>query len=88
MWIFFILQNLPFPKSEDLQKISTELAGKSEEIKTFYEWLIINEKSQNHMLKQMSFFTVMGNKFASNGRFDVAVKYFTDAIKYNPKEYR
>lgn len=46
-----------FPSSEDVVKISTELA-------------------------------VTGNKFASAGHFAMAVKYFTDAIKYNPKEYR
>ncbi|KAM4612145.1 uncharacterized protein ACJ7VT_012735 [Polymixia lowei] len=31
---------------------------------------------------------VLGNKYASVGRFDMAVKYFTDAIKYNPTEYK
>ncbi|KAF7646385.1 hypothetical protein LDENG_00188400 [Lucifuga dentata] len=31
---------------------------------------------------------VLGNKFASAGEFDMAVKYFTDAIKYNPTEYK
>lgn len=32
--------------------------------------------------------TVIGNQFASSGHFDMAVKYFTDAIKYNPAEFR
>ncbi|XP_034020008.1 hsp70-Hsp90 organizing protein 1-like isoform X1 [Thalassophryne amazonica] len=31
---------------------------------------------------------VIGNKFASTGEFRMAVKYFTDAIKYNPTEYK
>uniref|UniRef100_UPI003AACD141 uncharacterized protein n=1 Tax=Centroberyx gerrardi TaxID=166262 RepID=UPI003AACD141 len=31
---------------------------------------------------------VLGNKFASAGEFDMAVKYFTDAIKYNPTEFK
>uniref|UniRef100_A0A1A8H6D6 RRM domain-containing protein n=1 Tax=Nothobranchius korthausae TaxID=1143690 RepID=A0A1A8H6D6_9TELE len=31
---------------------------------------------------------VMGNKFASEGNYFTAVKYFTDAIKYNPKEFK
>lgn len=30
----------------------------------------------------------IGNKFASAGDFNTAVKYFTDAIKYNPTEYK
>uniref|UniRef100_A0A3Q4BBC2 Uncharacterized protein n=1 Tax=Mola mola TaxID=94237 RepID=A0A3Q4BBC2_MOLML len=30
----------------------------------------------------------MGNKFASSGDFVMAVKFFTDAIKYNPTEYK
>ncbi|XP_034093074.1 LOW QUALITY PROTEIN: tetratricopeptide repeat protein 31-like [Gymnodraco acuticeps] len=31
---------------------------------------------------------VIGNKFASAGDFNMAVKYFTDAIKYNPTEFK
>lgn len=31
---------------------------------------------------------IIGNRFASAGDFNMAVKYFTDAIKYNPKEYK
>lgn len=30
----------------------------------------------------------MGNECASAGNFHKAVKYFTDAIKYNPKEFK
>ncbi|XP_044041057.1 uncharacterized protein LOC122870731 isoform X2 [Siniperca chuatsi] len=30
----------------------------------------------------------IGNRFASAGDFNMAVKYFTDAIKYNPKEFK
>ncbi|XP_036967911.1 tetratricopeptide repeat protein 31-like isoform X2 [Acanthopagrus latus] len=30
----------------------------------------------------------VGNKFASAGDFNMAVKYFTDAIKYNPTEFK
>ncbi|CAJ1086274.1 uncharacterized protein LOC117807294 [Xyrichtys novacula] len=29
-----------------------------------------------------------GNRFASNGDFHTAVKYFTDAIKFNPTEFK
>ncbi|KAG7495952.1 tetratricopeptide repeat protein 31-like isoform X2 [Solea senegalensis] len=31
---------------------------------------------------------VIGNKFASSGDFNMAVKYFTNAIKYNPTEFK
>ncbi|XP_071315241.1 stress-induced-phosphoprotein 1-like isoform X2 [Trachinotus anak] len=31
---------------------------------------------------------LIGNRFASSGDFNMAVKYFTDAIKYNPKEFK
>nr|XP_019951383.1 PREDICTED: tetratricopeptide repeat protein 31-like isoform X1 [Paralichthys olivaceus] len=31
---------------------------------------------------------VIGNRFASSGDFNMAVKYFTDAIKYNPTEFK
>lgn len=31
---------------------------------------------------------IIGNKFASTGDFNTAVKYFTDAIKYNPTEFK
>ncbi|KAJ8382575.1 hypothetical protein SKAU_G00033530 [Synaphobranchus kaupii] len=31
---------------------------------------------------------VIGNKLASTGCFELAVRYFTDAIKCNPKEFR
>lgn len=36
----------------------------------------------------LSFSIDVGNKFASAGDFNMAVKYFTDAIKYNPTEFK
>ncbi|KAJ0006531.1 hypothetical protein NQD34_013804 [Periophthalmus magnuspinnatus] len=33
-------------------------------------------------------FAMFGNKLAAAGDYKMAVKYFTDAIKYNPTEYR
>uniref|UniRef100_UPI0037E99194 stress-induced-phosphoprotein 1-like n=1 Tax=Semicossyphus pulcher TaxID=241346 RepID=UPI0037E99194 len=29
-----------------------------------------------------------GNRLAASGQYEMAVKYFTDAIKYNPKEFK
>lgn len=34
------------------------------------------------------FFSVIGNKYAQVGNLDMAVKYFTDAIKHNPQEFK
>lgn len=31
---------------------------------------------------------VIGNNFAGSGDYNMAVKYFTDAIKYNPTEFK
>ncbi|XP_051504802.1 tetratricopeptide repeat protein 31-like isoform X2 [Myxocyprinus asiaticus] len=31
---------------------------------------------------------VLGNQYAASGNLEMAVKYFTDAIKHNPKEYK
>ncbi|XP_043111895.1 uncharacterized protein si:dkey-33c12.4 [Puntigrus tetrazona] len=31
---------------------------------------------------------VVGNQYAASGNLEMAVKYFTDAIKHNPKEYK
>ncbi|XP_041810317.1 protein STIP1 homolog isoform X2 [Chelmon rostratus] len=30
----------------------------------------------------------IGNRLAASGQYEMAVKYFTDAIKYNPKEFK
>ncbi|XP_023992743.1 tetratricopeptide repeat protein 31 [Salvelinus sp. IW2-2015] len=40
------------------------------------------------IVKRSTELAVIGNQFASGGHFDMAVKYFTDAIKYNPAEFR
>lgn len=40
------------------------------------------------IVKKSTELAVIGNQFASSGHFDMAVKYFTDAIKYNPAEFR
>jgi len=34
------------------------------------------------------FSIVLGNQYADAGNLVMAVKYFTDAIKHNPKEYK
>lgn len=39
-------------------------------------------------IKMSTDLAAIGNKFATAGKFELAVKYFTDAIKFNPTEYR
>lgn len=69
--------------SEENIKISTDLASTSSHF-------IAIDLSVSVNLKVVFFFLflVMGNKFASAGDYNMAVKYFTDAIKYNPKEFK
>ncbi len=31
---------------------------------------------------------VIANQYAASGNLEMAVNYFTDAIKHNPKEYK
>lgn len=67
---------------EDNVKTSTELASKFRFIYTKIHPCV------NHVNWQYSSFLDIGNKFASAGDFDMAIKYFTDAIKFNPTEYK
>ncbi|MGH0129892.1 UNVERIFIED_CONTAM: hypothetical protein FKN15_053596 [Acipenser sinensis] len=46
-----------------------------------------NEDSDAILVKSFEL-AVIGNQLANSGRFELAVSYFTDAIKFNPKEYR
>jgi len=39
-------------------------------------------------LKMSTDLGVIGNQFASAGEYNMAVKYFTDAIRYNPTEFK
>ncbi|XP_062300859.1 uncharacterized protein LOC134005858 isoform X3 [Scomber scombrus] len=39
-------------------------------------------------VKISSDLAVIGNQYASAGNYNMAVKYFTDAIKYNPTEFK
>ncbi|KAM4724137.1 uncharacterized protein FYW61_014690 isoform 1-T1 [Anableps anableps] len=50
------------------------------------------EKMQDHMTEELAKRSVelasMGNRLAASGQYDIAVSCFTDAIKYNPKEFK
>ncbi|XP_050982296.1 tetratricopeptide repeat protein 31 [Labeo rohita] len=42
----------------------------------------------NYFITRSVELAVIGNQYASAGNLDMAVKYFTDAIKHNPQEYK
>ncbi|XP_059422345.1 tetratricopeptide repeat protein 31 isoform X2 [Carassius carassius] len=54
---------------------------------------IKEEKSEeivntNDLITRSMELAVIGNQYAISGNLEMAVKYFTDAIKHNPKEYK
>ncbi|CAL8327320.1 unnamed protein product [Lota lota] len=49
---------------------------------------INNKPTYDDNVKISTELAMLGNQHASAGRFDMAVKYFTAAIKYNPKEFK
>uniref|UniRef100_A0A8C1V827 Si:dkey-33c12.4 n=1 Tax=Cyprinus carpio TaxID=7962 RepID=A0A8C1V827_CYPCA len=42
----------------------------------------------NYFITRSVELAVIGNEYAASGHLEMAVKYFTDAIKHNPKEYK
>ncbi|KAM6961245.1 uncharacterized protein FYW47_009804 [Aplochiton taeniatus] len=40
------------------------------------------------LVKKSTELALIGNQYAAHGQLEVAVKYFTDAIKFNPREYK
>ncbi|XP_029586875.1 uncharacterized protein si:dkey-33c12.4 [Salmo trutta] len=46
------------------------------------------EANVDDILKRSTELALIGNQFAACGQFDMAVKYFTDAIKHNPTEFK
>ncbi|XP_052469420.1 tetratricopeptide repeat protein 31 isoform X2 [Carassius gibelio] len=42
----------------------------------------------NYFITRSVELAVIGNEYAASGQLEMAVKYFTDAIKHNPKEYK
>ncbi|XP_072315353.1 uncharacterized protein [Eucyclogobius newberryi] len=49
---------------------------------------VTSSPQMEDLVKISAEFATMGNKLAGAGYYKTAVKYFTDAIKYNPTEYR
>ncbi|XP_033890681.2 tetratricopeptide repeat protein 31-like isoform X1 [Acipenser ruthenus] len=72
------------PKSEKKEK--KKKPEKDTEVK---EEIQENGNEDNGAIHARSFEQAdIGNQLASSGRFEVAVTYFTNAIKFNPKEYK
>ncbi|KAK1791096.1 hypothetical protein P4O66_002134 [Electrophorus voltai] len=47
-----------------------------------------SEEAGNDFVTKSMELAVMGNAYADSGNFNMAVKYFTEAIKHNPKEHK
>uniref|UniRef100_A0A4W5Q247 Uncharacterized protein n=1 Tax=Hucho hucho TaxID=62062 RepID=A0A4W5Q247_9TELE len=80
------LEQKPRPERKEKKKTSQPKEKPSKERKDIQK----NSPVPNteDIVKRSTELAVIGNQFASGGHFDMAVKYFTDAIKYNPAEFR
>ncbi|XP_030018629.1 tetratricopeptide repeat protein 31-like isoform X2 [Sphaeramia orbicularis] len=56
--------------------------------KKLQDSMTLNMPDAENNIKISTQLALLGNKFASAGDFSQAVKYFTDAIKYNPTEFK
>ncbi|XP_036407261.1 uncharacterized protein LOC118793271 [Megalops cyprinoides] len=74
-------------KKEKKKTVPNQPKEKPKEVQENQQQDSAAPKLQDVVLRSMEL-AVTGNKLASAGRFELAVKYFTDAIKYNPKEFR
>ncbi|XP_030578683.1 tetratricopeptide repeat protein 31-like isoform X1 [Archocentrus centrarchus] len=92
------LEQKPRPEKKEKKKISDKEEYKTVPEKSNEEKVVTKKSTQNAAassiptfednVKISTDFAVMGNKYASDGNFNKAVKYFTDAIKHNPKEFK
>uniref|UniRef100_A0A3Q0S2X1 Uncharacterized protein n=1 Tax=Amphilophus citrinellus TaxID=61819 RepID=A0A3Q0S2X1_AMPCI len=80
------LEQKPRPEKKEKKKISDKEEYKTVPEKSNEEKVLRAEERKHGFL--FFFSLVMGNKYASDGNFNKAVKYFTDAIKHNPKEFK
>lgn len=92
------LEQKPRPEKKEKKKISDKEEYKTVPEKSNEEKVVTKKSTQDAAassiptfednVKISTDFAVMGNKYASDGDFNKAVKYFTDAIKHNPKEFK
>uniref|UniRef100_A0A3Q3L9N6 RRM domain-containing protein n=1 Tax=Mastacembelus armatus TaxID=205130 RepID=A0A3Q3L9N6_9TELE len=79
------------PKPERKEKKQLPVKGEHEltRICGYFSHNMINDMLFLTFFFFFQLFTAdIGNKFANSGDLNSAVKYFTDAIKYNPTEYK
>ncbi|XP_060922044.1 tetratricopeptide repeat protein 31-like isoform X2 [Limanda limanda] len=83
------------PKPERKEKKSPVKENKTVPDRTNEEPEVENKPDQDSAactvedhIKISTELAVIGNRYASSGDFNTAVKFFTDAIKYNPTEFK
>ncbi|XP_067241907.1 tetratricopeptide repeat protein 31 isoform X1 [Chanodichthys erythropterus] len=89
------LEQKPKPDKKP-QANSRKQRGSEEKVTTTPQKQIDNKEevkseetvNANYFITRSVEMAVIGNQCAASGNLEMAVKYFTDAIKYNPKEYK
>lgn len=77
------------PILEEYAKKSIEFASKWHFPSIIIESLMLKKvKIQTGHNSFFSSFPDMGNRLAASGQYEKAVKCFTEAIKFNPKEFK
>lgn len=67
--------------AEEHEKRSRELAGK-------HAFSSSNKQSERYKMATSLPASGTGFRLAASGRYELAVRFFTDAISYNPKEFK
>lgn len=78
------------PILEEYAKKSIEFASKWHFPSIIIESLMLKKSQNTNRIQQVFFssFPDMGNRLAASGQYEKAVKCFTEAIKFNPKEFK
>ncbi|KAM4714339.1 uncharacterized protein FYW61_019358 isoform 2-T2 [Anableps anableps] len=78
------------PEKEKSKSVPVKLSEVEEDMKGAQQKdsAVPSATSLEDNIKISTDLAIIGNKFASTGDYSMAVKYFTDAIKYNPKEFK
>ncbi|KTF77007.1 hypothetical protein cypCar_00025748 [Cyprinus carpio] len=90
------LEQKPRNDKKHAQANSNKSCGSEEKESTLPQKQIDNKEVQkseetvnaNYFITRSVELAVIGNEYAASGHLEMAVKYFTDAIKHNPKEYK
>ncbi|XP_032438984.1 uncharacterized protein LOC116732735 isoform X2 [Xiphophorus hellerii] len=78
------------PEKEKSKSVPVKTSENKEDVKGAQQKdsVVLSAPSIVDNIKISTDLAIIGNKFASTGDYGMAVKYFTDAIKYNPKEFK